>query len=176
MNTECPFIPPAAFKPSPAFMAWLDMVANRFPMQDQMPVQEMIEARDRLYTNTKPSEEPMTAPQPTTTKQTPFQLGAEGAQRAADHADRVHGGDFTTKALAAVRAYAWTHERFTVEDVRMDLGEHVPTPPDPRAWGYVARMAVREGVCKKVGVVNSKSPTQHAGYVSVYESLVLFAK
>lgn len=181
MNTNSPFIPPAAFKPSPAFIAWLDMVAARYPMQDRMPLPEMLETHARLYANEQPiseGPEPMTTAQ-TTIKptQTPFQLGQEGAQRAADHADRVHGGEFTVKALAAIRAYAWSHERFTVEDVREELGEHVPTPPDPRAWGAVIRKAVREGgICEKIGVTNSTSKTQHGGYVSVYKSLCLFAE
>jgi hypothetical protein len=75
------------------------------------------------------------------------------------------------KAAAAFRAYAATHDEFTSEDVRLSCVD-VPTAPDARAWGAVARAAVRAGVCKSVGIGRAKSPGCHGTWVTVYRSLI----
>lgn len=101
-----------------------------------------------------------------------LQLGIEGANNAAQHADRVSDGSFTVKAAAAFRAYAMTHAEFTAEDVRLSSVDDVPTAPDARAWGAVARAAVRAGVVKSNGIGRAKSPGCHGTWVTVYSSLV----
>lgn len=94
-----------------------------------------------------------------------------GMQQAAEHADREYDG-WQDIALAAFREYARTHVTFTTEDVRT-ANTNVPVPPDKRAWGTVARRAVKESIVQKIGMVQAKSPTVHAMYVAHYESLVL---
>lgn len=100
-----------------------------------------------------------------------FQLGHEGAALAASKADRVHG-DWTVKALAAWHQYARLNQFFTAEDVRLSCAEEVPAAPDQRAWGAVARVAIRKDVCKPVGVTRAKARNVHGSYSTLYESLV----
>jgi hypothetical protein len=100
-----------------------------------------------------------------------FQLGHEGAELAASKADRVHG-DWTAKALAAWYDHARAHQRFTSEDVRLAYAGIVPAAPDQRAWGAVARAAMRKDYCKAAGITRAKSPNVHGSYTTEYESLV----
>lgn len=98
-------------------------------------------------------------------------LGADAAKLAAMRANRVHG-DFTEKALAAFHLHALTHRQFTAEDVRLAYADRVPKAPDNRAWGCVARMAVRKGYCQPAGVTHARSPHCHGTWIAAYESLV----
>lgn len=100
-----------------------------------------------------------------------FHLGHEGAELAASKADRVHG-DWTARALAAWHEYARTHKRFTSEDVRLAYADVVPAAPDQRAWGAVAKAAIRERLCVAAGVTRAKSRNVHGSYTTEYESLV----
>lgn len=100
-----------------------------------------------------------------------LQLAQQGAELAADRADRLHG-DWTARALAAWHEYARTHQRFTTEDVRLAYVGIVPTAPDNRAWGAVPRVALRQGICKRVGITHAKNPHCHGTWISEYESLI----
>lgn len=100
-----------------------------------------------------------------------FQLGHEGAALAAAKADRVHG-DWTAKAAAAWYRHAREHQFFTAEDVRLASVADVPAAPDQRAWGAVARAAMRMDYCKAAGVTRAKSRNVHGSYSTLYESLV----
>lgn len=115
---------------------------------------------------------PAVVPAPVVTPKRP--TGAElrdaGMQRAVDHADREIPS-WQDLALDAFRAYARAHREFTTEDVRLG-SPNVPTPPDKRAWGHVARRACREMVVQRIGLTQAKSPTVHAMYVTLYRSTV----
>lgn len=137
------YFPKRPFEASPAFTEWLATLLCR---------------RVEL----KPKGDDM---------QIALQLAEEGAKRAAKHADRVHG-DFTDKALAAFRAYAIAHKDFTTEAVRLAYAAVVPQAPDNRAWGAVARSAIRAGICKRVGMTRAKSGHCHGTWISTYESLL----
>lgn len=107
------------------------------------------------------------------TTKTGRELGEEAGKAAAAHADLF--GDFTELALQAFRAYAWAHAEFTTEDVRRAFRDVVPRAPDNRAWGHIARLAVREGICKRVGMTRAAAPHCHGTWISVYQSLCLYA-
>lgn len=79
------------------------------------------------------------------------EAGAEGMQRAADHADRVDA-DWTEQAFAAVVTGVRAQpEPFTFESLRLRIEGKVPSPPDARAWGVVVRRAIKTGVIVKTG-------------------------
>lgn len=147
-------------------MAWLDLMCANFPLWEMDP-RDLMNVYKKWATKAakrQKGRQEMPTPKPAA------QLAEEGAKRAAMHANRVHG-DFTDKALLAFRAYAWTHKEFTTEDVRAAFCDAVPPAPDNRAWGHVARMAVRDGICKRVRIAPAKARHCHGTWVSVYESL-----
>jgi hypothetical protein len=100
-----------------------------------------------------------------------LQLAIEGAELAAAKANRVHA-DWSEKALAAWHEHARTHQHFTAEDVRLAFAEAVPAAPDQRAWGAIPRIAIRQGMCRSVGVTKAKSKKVHGSYATLYESLI----
>lgn len=100
-----------------------------------------------------------------------LQLGHEGAELAAARANRVYA-DWSEKALAAWHEYARMYQRFTAEDVRLAYAGIVPPAPDNRAWGAVPRVALRQGICKRVGITHAKSAHCHGTWISEYESLI----
>lgn len=71
------------------------------------------------------------------------QRGEAGMLQASDHADRDRAG-WTDDAFAAVCRAARRPGEFTFEDLRRDAERAVPAPPDLRAWGTVAKRAIRE--------------------------------
>lgn len=93
-----------------------------------------------------------------------------GMQAAVDHAERVVPR-WKDLALLAFTKYAMTHAMFTTEQVRLASTE-VPSPPDKRAWGAVARQATRDRIVERQGFVQAKSPTVHCMYVTLYQSLL----
>lgn len=105
------------------------------------------------------------------TMQLAFQLAADGAKLAEARANRIHG-DWTSKALAAFREYATQHEQLTAEAVRLQYAGIVPPAPDNRAWGAIAKVAVREGFVKPAGVTHARSPHCHGGWIAAYDSLI----
>jgi len=70
-----------------------------------------------------------------------FDLGEDGAERAARHA----GEAWKEMAYLAYCLYVATHDLFTTEDVRL-ASPQVPPPPDNRAWGQVALRMLRENL------------------------------
>jgi hypothetical protein len=89
--------------------------------------------------------------------------GAEdGAERAAEHAERVEPG-WNDTALNYVRVFALCHGEFQTEDVREyaeDCG--FDPPPDKRAWGSVALRAKRAGIIERVGYISTSRGPSHA--------------
>ena len=75
------------------------------------------------------------------------------AHEAADHADRVHGGDWFSRAMDYVVSYVRAHVgcEFLAEDIRCTAVGSVPTPPDNRAWGAVIHKASKAGVLVGTG-------------------------
>jgi len=106
--------------------------------------------------------------------QSGFALALQGAERAADHADRTCA-DWTELAQAAFRKYAREHALFTTEDVSA-VSADVPPPPDKRAWGSVAMSACRAGVCEKAGMGVSKLPHAHHRPITIWLSKIYQGK
>ena len=99
-----------------------------------------------------------------------FDLAERRAAEAADHANQVHD-DWTEKALAAFRAHAEKHSEFSTEDV-IAASPDVPTAPDKRAWGYIAKAAVKAGICFSVGIGRSKLAHAHGRWITTWRSKV----
>lgn len=99
------------------------------------------------------------------------QLRDEGIERAAQHADRVHGS-WADQAYAAFVLYAAANMQFTTEDVRLHVesGGILPKPPDRRAWGSIATRAMRAGVVVRLGYVPGKDPSNHMGPRSLWRA------
>lgn len=99
-------------------------------------------------------------------KPTPTERAAEGIKRAVDHADAEQSAP---KWSELAEAYAreiiakLDHSPFLFE-VIVATSKHdgEPQPPDPRAWGHIARRLARAGVIRKVGYsqehTNNASP------------------
>lgn len=99
-----------------------------------------------------------------------FDLVERKAAEAAAHADKVHDA-WTEKALAAFRAHASVHAKFTTEDV-ITASPDVPVAPEKRAWGHIALLAKRQGLILKAGFATAKAAHAHARPVSLWCSLV----
>lgn len=96
----------------------------------------------------------------------------EGAQAAADHAER-ETEQWKDRALKAFKEYALNNTEFLTEDVRVWAHQNgLPAAPDPRAWGYVSRAAVNSRYVEISGYRNTRIPPAHAGPRAVYRSLV----
>lgn len=77
--------------------------------------------------------------------------GEIGMDRAADTAERTSPG-WTAAALEKVRAFARNQAGlFTVEQMRWIIEQDLPTPTGLRAWGVLARMALKHGFIEKTG-------------------------
>lgn len=101
------------------------------------------------------------------------QEAIDGANRAADHAEAVHP-EWKDQAFAMFKRYANDHASFMAEDVRVWAQQQgLPHPPDPRAWGQVAKRATREGIASISGYALTKVPPAHAGPRAVYASRIL---
>lgn len=101
------------------------------------------------------------------------ELAARGIAQSAAHADRVMP-TWTDRAYFVFSSFARGRETFTTEDVRAyacSLG--FPAPPDPRAWGHVARRALRAHVVEHAGHVKAKSPGVHGMNVTLWRSRVV---
>ncbi len=92
-----------------------------------------------------------------------------GAERAADHADRVQPG-WSDQAYEFLFQFVATHRKpFMTEDVRQaaTLAGFAP-PPDARAWGLVVTRAARANLIKRVGFGPRKSAGTHMGPTSIW--------
>ena len=80
-----------------------------------------------------------------------------GMTRAADSAERKHGG-WMQEAIRHLRQYAATRGGFLIEDARSYAEMNgLTAPPDDRAWGAVARVAKASGVIAPAGYAKAKS-------------------
>lgn len=100
-------------------------------------------------------------------------MAREGMQRAVDHADRIEPS-WSESATEILRRYAQFTPEFMGEDVRAYAHkiEHLPLPPDPRAWGAVVNSAVRSGIIARDRYELTKIPPAHATPRPVWRSLI----
>ena len=91
-------------------------------------------------------------------------IGAEeGADRAADHAERVDPG-WKDAALSLFQVFAEQRgdAGFRTEEARVFAeGEGLTPPPDGRSWGHIALRARRAGIVVKIGTQNTKTGPAH---------------
>jgi hypothetical protein len=76
-------------------------------------------------------------------------LAREGAERAAEHAEREMAG-WMESALELVRTLASKREMLTSETIRDHAFLNgLPDPSEPRAWGAVSLRAAKLGIIEK---------------------------
>lgn len=93
------------------------------------------------------------------------ELRDEGKEAAVAHANSA-APDWSEQASGMFALYAQAHQGrvFMTEDVRIWAEQQgLPRPPDARAWGHIATMALRDGVVAKAGMANCKRASGHAG-------------
>lgn len=96
-------------------------------------------------------------------------LGEALAEAGADLAASNAGSEWQQQAAAAFKTFARRVGRpFQTREARAyaEQGLGIAPPPEPRAWGAIARLASREGIVRPVGVGKSIDPRQHAGFVT----------
>lgn len=95
----------------------------------------------------------------------------EGMGRALEHAEADSPG-WGSQALAYLRQYAETHDRFPgwFATQAADLTGAVPTPPTLKAWGSIFTKAARKGWIVKDGY--GQDPHRHANPCPIWRSLI----
>jgi hypothetical protein len=94
-------------------------------------------------------------------------LTDEGIKRAIDHA----GKPWANKALNYLDNFLKFNygTTFMIEDVsEWSYGQGLTKPPHERAWGAIARAAIKKGFIKRVGIGQVKRPKAHKANASVY--------
>jgi hypothetical protein len=90
-----------------------------------------------------------------------------GIKTAINHAGR----DWAQKALNYLDNFLKCNygQEFMIEDVsEWSYSQGLPEPPHLRAWGHVAREAVKRGFIRRVGFGQVKRVTAHRANASVY--------
>jgi hypothetical protein len=84
--------------------------------------------------------------------------GHAAAQASAERADREID-DWTQKAVALFAEYASrSFDPFLTEEARVFAESHgLPSPPDGRAWGHIAKRCQRDGTIISAGFGAAKS-------------------
>jgi hypothetical protein len=98
------------------------------------------------------------------------ELTNAGIKRAVDHANRVHES-WSDKAYTYLIVFVKSRkrgERFMMEDIRQDASTLVPTPPNYRAWGAIARRAIQDNIILKVGARCVKNSRAHKATANEY--------
>lgn len=104
------------------------------------------------------------------TQKTGYELSIEGANRAAKSANNAFP-NWTDRALYLIVKFARNNKQFTIEDVRIANPEF-EEPPEPRAWGQVARQAKDRKFIEKIGIVSAKSKTVHNMNINLWKSKI----
>jgi hypothetical protein len=94
-----------------------------------------------------------------------LRLGHVMAEVAANNA----GETWKRLAYEAFVKYAKGREFFLTEDVRA-ANPDLPTPPDMRAWGHVARRAKKEEIVSGQSFTRAKSRSVHGMVVTMWRS------
>jgi hypothetical protein len=86
------------------------------------------------------------------------QLGLFAAEMSAKHADVVNE-NWTADAYSLFVKFSNENNRpFLTEEVRAYAeGQGLPSPPDGRAWGHIAKSCDRNKVIKSIGYSAAKS-------------------
>ena len=100
---------------------------------------------------------------------TGLQLGHALAKVAADNA----GEDWKKLAYETFVQYARMHHEFTTEQVRAD-SLNVPNPPEPRAWGHIVRMAIKNNIIEHAGSKIADSRSVHGMRINVWRSKIIY--
>ena len=87
-----------------------------------------------------------------------LEKGHAAAQASAERADREID-DWTLKAVALFAEYASrSFNPFLTEEARVFAESHgLPSPPDGRAWGHIAKRCQRDGMIISAGFGAAKS-------------------
>jgi hypothetical protein len=87
-----------------------------------------------------------------------LEKGHAAAQASAERADREID-DWTLKAVALFAEYASrSFNPFLTEEARVFAESHgLPSPPDGRAWGHIAKRCQRDGTIISAGFGAAKS-------------------
>jgi hypothetical protein len=93
-----------------------------------------------------------------------------GIERAIEHANRVNG-NWSEQAYQFLLEYIKDREEFITEDVRQAAIDHVPQPPNQKAWGGVIVRAKKSGLITRKGYVSRKNPIAHCATVTLWEVL-----
>lgn len=99
--------------------------------------------------------------------------GLELGHKMAEIAGLNAGEEWMLLALGAFREFAKSKYLFTTEQVRAAYPD-LPSPPDKRAWGQVARMAKSEGFVTSSGWTRAESPTVHGMVVTLWQSKIYY--
>jgi hypothetical protein len=103
-------------------------------------------------------------------KPTARELTDKGIEQAKEHAEQVHPG-WSDRALEYFRLYATLHPSFMTEDVRAyAYADGFDMPPAEGAWGGVSRAAKKAGYVSARGKTESKNPSQHGKYMTLWAS------
>lgn len=99
------------------------------------------------------------------------EVGANtGMLIAASHADRVREA-WTHEALSMFHLYATLHpEGFMTEEVRVwasSMG--FASPPDNRAWGFIAKKHLKDGLIESAGYGKQRSTTCHGSPKTIWK-------
>jgi hypothetical protein len=99
-------------------------------------------------------------------------LADRGIARAAAHAEQERPG-WADDALAYFKLYATIHPSFMTEDVRdYAYSRGLDQPPAVGAWGGVARAAKKAGYVVARGKAESKNPSQHGKWMTIWISQI----
>lgn len=95
--------------------------------------------------------------------------GLEIGHAMADLAGNSAGETWKQLAYDVFVAHAAAHREFTTEDVRRANPE-LPTPPDNRAWGAIARRAMRDEIIELLCWTRAKNREVHGRVINCWKS------
>ena len=91
---------------------------------------------------------------------------------AAELAAKRAGEEWKRRAYEMFFMTAKSRPYFSTEDVRLATADDLPEPPDRRAWGYVARTAMREQIIELFRIEASTSRICHGRLINIWQSLI----
>jgi hypothetical protein len=98
-------------------------------------------------------------------------LAEDGAQRAADHAERVTP-NWNERAYALALQYLEPGKEFLTEEARAYATNNgLPPAPDSRAWGHVIKRLSKDGRVVPCGTAQSRNASAHKGFVTLWRAV-----
>ena len=95
-------------------------------------------------------------------------LGYSDAEKAAKRA----GEEWKRVAYETFVLNAKVLPYFSTEQVRLASAETLAEPPDRRAWGWIARTAITNGIIKLKSIEVSPSRICHGRLINIWQSLI----